>query len=328
MTKPTIQISPLGSTGISVSNVCLGTMTFGGQTAEPEADRIVSLCLERGVNFFDTANVYHAGRSEELLGRLLGERRHSVVLASKVGGLMGAVNDGTPRLLAHQIRSELEASLRRLGTDYLDIYYLHQPDPNSPIEDTLDTLLDLRRQGKIRAIGVSNYASWQVCELLALAARSHSPVAIIGQVMWNVLARGVEREFVPMARRCDVPIVAYNPLAGGLLTGKHTSSAPVVGSRFDGNRQYQDRYWNSANFAAIARLGALAADSGRSLASLALNWLLHHTSCSGILLGASTFQQLHANLNALDEGPLDELMLRVVDQEWIHLKGVAPEYFR
>jgi aryl-alcohol dehydrogenase-like predicted oxidoreductase len=322
-----MQTIQLKHTDLSVSRACLGTMTFGGQTDEATAKRIVARALEAGINFFDTANIYHQGRSEMLLGQALGARRKDVIVASKVRGKMGEGADESG-LSRRAIFRAIEDSLRRLGTDYLDIYYLHQPDYDVPLEETLEAMEELVRQGKVRWPGSSNYASWQVVRMLWLAEKNGWRPAWVTQPMYNLLARGIEQEFLPMAREFGVSTVVYNPLAGGLLTGKHRPEAPLPGTRFDGNRMYLDRYWHPAYFEAVDKLKQIAEGAGRSLVSLALNWLLHHSAADCIILGASRLEQLEQNLAALEEGPLPQEAAAACDRVWEGLRGVTPQYNR
>jgi 1-deoxyxylulose-5-phosphate synthase len=320
----------LPNTGLSVSRICFGTMTFGAQVDEPAAARIFDRCLDAGVNFFDTANVYNAGESERILGRLMAGRRDRIVLASKVRGKMGEAphEQGLSRAA---IMEAIERSLERLATDYLDIYYLHQPDYTVPIEETLEAMDSLVRAGKVRCVATSNYAAWQVCRIHALCEKNGWAVPHVSQPMYNLLARGVEAEYLPMCRELGVSTVVYNPLAGGLLTGKHSGQAPVAGSRFDNpqlGRMYMDRYWHPSQLDAVERLRAAGAAAGRSPVSVALNWLLHHTAADCVILGASRIEQLEENLRALDEGPLPAAVLEECDGVWEALGGVAPKYHR
>jgi len=317
----------LKSTGLNVSRICFGTMTFAGQAAEPEARRMVDLCLDSGVDFLDTANMYNQGASEELLGKIIHGRRGQFVLASKVRMKMGDGPD-MAGLSRGAIFRAIEDSLRRLGTDYLDIYYLHWPDTTVPIEESLEAMDQLVKQGKVRHVASSNYAGWQVAEMLWVAQRNGYQPALITQPMYNVLARAIETEYLQMCQRFGVATIVYNPLAGGLLSGKHQRQAPLPGTRFDKNQLYLDRYWHDADFDAVDALKEIAATAGRSLVSLALNWIYHHTPADGIIVGASRTEQLQENLNALKDGPLDEETLRACDQVWVKLRGPAPNYNR
>lgn len=318
-------MTPLTGTDLRVSRACLGTMTFGSQTDRAAAARMVELCLDGGINFFDTANVYNGGESERILGEILGARRRGVVVASKAGMKVGDHPAGLTRPL---ILAAVEDSLRRLNTDYLDVYYLHLPDWNTPLEESLGALDTLVRQGKVRYAGTSNFASWQICRMMWMAEKHGWHAPRIAQPMYNLLARRIEDEYLPCSKEFGVSNFVYNPLAGGLLTGKQQSETPLPGTRFDGNRMYLERYWHDLNFRAVSRLGEAAAAAGRSLVSVALNWLLHHSPADGIILGASRVEQLEENLRGLEEGPLDPALLGACDEAWQMVKGSAPKYNR
>ena len=317
----------LQHTDLTVSRGCFGTMTFGSQVDEAAARRIVDASIAHGINFFDTANVYNQGVSETILGKALRGRRANVILASKVRGKMGDAPDEAG-LSRAAIRKAIEASLRRLGTDYLDIYYLHQPDYDVSIEETLAAVDELVREGKVRYPASSNYAAWQVAQILAIAERKQHKPAWITQPMYNLLARGVEQEYIPMCKQFGVSTVVYNPLAGGLLTGKQKREAPLAGTRFDNNQMYLSRYWYDAYFDAVHELAVVARDAGRSMVSLALNWLLHHTAADCVILGASRIEQLEENLAAIEEGPLSAETAAACDGIWAKLRGVTPQYNR
>jgi len=322
-----MEIRTLGKTDLRVSRVCLGTMTFGAQADEAAARAMVEFCLDRGVNFFDTANLYNTGASETILGRALRGRRDQVVIASKCAGRMGPGADEAGLSCAAILRAA-EDSLRRLQTDYLDLYYLHWPDYTVAPEETLDALGQLVRSGKVRHVGVSNYAGWQVCRLLWLAEQKNLPAVRVVQPMYNLLARGIESELLPLCREFGLGTVAYNPLAGGLLTGKQTFEAPLPGTRFDKNQAYLDRYWHEQNFAAVRELTDTARASGHSLVSLALNWMLHHTPIDSVIVGASRQVQLEENLRAMEEGPLLAEVVADLDRVWQRVRGPSPKYHR
>ena len=317
----------LQGTDLEVSRLCFGNMTFGGQTDEKEGGRILDACLANGINFIDTANIYNKGASEEMLGMLMGARRGRIVLASKVRGLMGPEPEESGLSRKAMLRA-VDESLKRLRTDYLDLYYLHQPDYAVRIEETLETMDYLVTVGKVRYPAVSNYAAWQVCRMRWLAdARGWKPMRV-AQMMHNLVARGLEQEFVPFAKDFGVSLIVYNPLAGGLLTGKQQRQAPAPGTRFDNNQMYLDRYWRPAFFDAVDELAVVAREAGRPLVSLSLNWLLHHTSTSCVLLGASRLAQLEENLKAAEEGALTQDVLDGCDAIWAKLRGVTPKYNR
>ncbi len=317
----------LKQTDLTVSRVCFGTMTIGGQADEAAGACIIDRCLDAGINFIDTANIYNNGVSESILGRILKGRRDKVVLASKVRGKMGEGPDESGLSRAAILRG-IDESLRRLQTDYLDLYYLHMPDYSAPLEETLAVMDELVRAGKVRYPASSNYAAWQVVRMLWIAEKNGYRPATVTQPMYNLLARGVEQEYMPMCREMGVSTVVYNPLAGGLLTGKQHREAPLPGTRFDGNQLYLDRYWHPAYFDAVAELRQVAERAGRSLVSLSLNWLLHHTDSDCVILGASRIEQLEENLKAMEEGPLAPETVAACDAVWARLRGVTPKYNR
>lgn len=288
---------------------------------------MVSRCIEHGINFFDTANVYNNGESEVFLGNALKGRRDDVVVATKVRGKMGQQPDQSG-LSRHAVMRAVDESLSRLQTDYIDIYYLHQPDYDTPIEETLEAVEQLVRQGKVRFPALSNYSSWQACRMLWIAEELKYRPITIAQQMYNLIARGLEQEFVPMSLDRNVSIIAYNPLAGGLLTGKHAPDAVTPGTRFDNNKMYLDRYWNKADFQAVERLKVAAEQEGRTLVSAALNWLLHHTVADCLILGASRLDQLEENFAAIDDGSLSPDLLNEIEAVWNVLRGPSPVYNR
>jgi 1-deoxyxylulose-5-phosphate synthase len=317
----------LSKTGLKVSRLCFGTMTFGGQTDEPTSVQMIEHCLDAGINFFDTANVYTGGASETMLGRALKGRRHRAALASKVSNKVGDAPD-QKGLSRPAIRRAIDESLKRLETDYLDLYYMHLPDYSTPIAESLAAMEELVKEGKVRHVAQSNYAAWQVTEMQWIAGNNHYHPIVVSQPMYNLLARGIEQEFLPMSQEFGIANVVYNPLAGGLLTGKHSSAEPLRGSRFDKNKMYLDRYWHEDDFSAVEAVRDIAKTSGRSMVSLALCWLLHHTSVECVILGASRLEQLDQNVAAAGEGPLDKETLTALDKVWERLRGVTPKYNR
>jgi aryl-alcohol dehydrogenase-like predicted oxidoreductase len=318
----------LPHTDLKVSQVSFGTMTFGSQSDEAAARRIVDRCLEGGINFFDTANVYNQGQAEIILGKGLAGRRQKVVLATKVRGKMEKAPDETG-LARAAMRKALDASLKRLQTDSVDIYYLHQPDYDVPIEETLAAMDEFVRAGKVRYPAVSNYAAWQVCEIHWTCSKSGFKPPHISQPMYNLLARGIEEEYLPFCKRFGVAVVPYNPLAGGLLAGKHSSqSGPIAGTRFDKNQLYLDRYWHEDYFAAIEELKLVARESGKTLVELSFQWLLSQPQVDSIILGASRLEQLEENLKACEDGVLDQATLARCDAVWERLRGITPKYSR
>ncbi|HET8637776.1 MAG TPA: aldo/keto reductase [Acidobacteriaceae bacterium] len=318
----------LKHTNLKVSRVSFGTMTFGSQADEAAARRMVDRAIEAGVNFFDTANVYNGGRAESILGKALAGRRSRVVVASKVRGKMGEgpEDSGLSRAAIHKA---VEASLKRLETDYLDIYYLHQPDYGVPIEETLEAMDGLVRAGKVRYPAISNYAAWQAAEIHCISAKQGYQAPRISQPMYNLLARGIEEEYIPFCQRFGVGIIPYNPLAGGLLTGKYRREHdPKAGGRFDNNRMYQERYWHDDYFAAVDELAGIAKEAGKTLVELSFQWLLNQETVDSIILGASRLEQLEENLRSCETARLDSATLTRCDEVWKRLRGVVPKYNR
>jgi len=317
----------LPHTDLEVSRFCFGTMTLGKPLDQAGTNQIIGRCLDAGINFFDTANVYNEGMAEALLGNALKGRRDKIVLASKVRFKMGEGADQQGLSRAAILRA-IDESLQRLQTDYLDLYYFHKPDHGVPVEESLEAMESLVKQGKVRYPASSNYAGWEVVEMLWIAKERGWHAPFVSQPMYNLLARGIEQEYLAMCREFGISTVVYNPLAGGLLTGKHRPDTVIPGTRFDNNKLYQDRYWHTQYFIAVERLRQIAQSAGRSLISLSLNWLLHHTMSDVVILGASSLEQLNENLAAGEEGPLTEDVIKACDQVWQDLRGPLPVYNR
>jgi aryl-alcohol dehydrogenase-like predicted oxidoreductase len=322
-----IEKRKLQHTDLEVSRLCFGTMTLGKPLDQAGTNEVIGRCLDAGINFFDTANMYNAGVAETLLGTALKEKRHEVVLASKVFFKMGDAPD-QQGLSRKAIWRAIDESLARLQTDYLDLYYLHAPDHTVPVEESLEAMDSLVRQGKVRYPALSNYAGWGVVQMQWLCKDRGWAAPYVSQPMYNLLARGIEQEYLAMCKEFGVSTVVYNPLAGGLLTGKHRQEVFTAGTRFDNNKLYQDRYWHTQYFQSVERLREIAKSAGRSLVSLALNWLLHHTASDVVILGASSMAQLNENLAAVEEGPLADDALKSCDQVWRDLRGPLPVYNR
>jgi aryl-alcohol dehydrogenase-like predicted oxidoreductase len=289
----------LGDSGLQVSLVGVGCNNFA-ERLDLEASRaVVDKAIELGATFFDTADVYgKLGGSEDYLGRILGERRRQVVLCTKFGVSMtpGVTAKDTSR---RYIMTAVEASLRRLRTDYIDVYMLHRPDAVTPIEETLRALEDLIGQGKVRTIGCSNLPAWQVVEAHWTSVHHGLHRFVCAQDEYSLLARSPERELIPALERCGAGLLPYFPLASGLLSGKYRRDAPLpAGSRIGDFRQYQDRHLSEANWAIVERLRDFAAQRGHTLLELAFSWLASRPCVSSIIAGASTPGQLEQNVNA------------------------------
>lgn len=310
----------LKGTGATVSRISLGTMTFGAQADEATSQRMVDTAIDGGVNFFDTADAYGKGRSEEILGKALKGRRDSVVLASKVCNPLGPNPRDGGLHRWHVIRG-VEASLQRLQTDCLDICYLHRPDRDTPLQETLAAMDTLVQQGKVIYVGMSNYAAWQVCRGQWLSQVNHWAAPVVLQIPYNLIARSIDEECAEFTQAMQVGVTAYNPLAAGLLTGKHTrQSTPAKGTRFDTNKNYKERFWHDSNFDAVEQLSAIAADAGVSLTELALQFLLSRRVVDSVIIGASRLEHLEQNLQAA-EGRLDQGVLDACDTVWQQLRG-------
>ena len=305
-----MQSVKLGRTGLKVSRLCLGTMTFGLQVDESRAVAILDAAHDLGIDFIDTADVYplggdlsSVGRTEEIVGRWLKGRRSSFILATKCSGQMGpkAFQGGNSR---KHIVEALEGSLRRLGTDYVDLYQLHRYDPDTPIEESLSALSDLVRAGKVRYIGASNFLAYQLARAQGIADANRLAKFDTIQPRYNLLFREFERELFPLCGLDDIGVISYNPLAGGMLTGKHgASGAPTPGTRFTlGSAQglYQQRYWHDRAFEAVAAISEVAASLGLGIATLALAWVLQNPVVTAPIIGASAPEQLKETVAALD----------------------------
>ena len=314
-------------TDMWISRVVLGTMTFGSQVDESEARQMVDRSLAAGINMFDTANAYNAGESERMLGAALEGRRSEVLIATKVFNPMGEAPDDKG-LSKSAIHKAIDASLERLRTDYVDVYYFHQPDRATPIEESLAAMDALVEAGKVRHLGVSNYAAWQVSEINCLHAGQGHPPVLVSQQMYNLLARRVEEEYASYSERANLFDIVYNPLAGGLLTGKHTAgSTPQQGTRFS-QEMYRRRYWDEAHFDAVEQLRSVASDAGLSLVELSFRWLLSRSLVDAVLVGASSIEHLESNLAACEGSSLDQEVSRRCDEVWADLRGPAAAYNR
>ncbi|MDE3095654.1 MAG: aldo/keto reductase [Chloroflexota bacterium] len=293
---------PLGRTGVKVSQLCLGCMMFGGKTAPDDAYAIIDRAIDAGINFIDTANVYSLGRSEETTGEALKRngKRHSIVLATKVHGTMGEgpLESGNNR---RHIIEQCEASLRRLQTDYIDLYQIHRPQPDTPIDETLRALDDLVRAGKVRYIGSSTFAAWQLVESLWVAKELGLNRFVCEQPPYNLLDRRIERELLPMARTYGFAIIPWSPLGGGLLTGKYKrGEEPPEGARFaDTSNPLYRRRLNDRIYDVVEALGEMAAAKGVTMSQLALAWCMQQPGVTSPIIGPRTMEQFEDNMGAL-----------------------------
>jgi aryl-alcohol dehydrogenase-like predicted oxidoreductase len=317
----------MGRTGLQVSTFCLGTMNFGSQVDEKGATQIIERALDAGVNFFDTADVYTRGRSEEIVGKILKKKRDSIVLATKVRAKSGeGANDSG--LSRKHIMKGIENSLRRLQTDYIDIYYAHMPDHDTPLEETIRTMSDLVQQGKIRYIACSNYTAWELCKSLWISDRYNQARFECIQPPYNLVTRDIESELLPFCNSEGIGVCVYNPLAAGILTGKHDpKNPPAEGGRFtlEGiGKNYYNRYWNEVNFKAVELLRKIAGEHGRNLAQFSLAWVFNNESVTATICGASSLVQLEQNLEAT-EIHLSKEELIACDDIWQQIR--PPRFF-
>jgi len=310
---------------MAVSRLCLGTMTFGYQCDERESFAILDAAMEHGISFMDTADAYPAGgdlatngRTEEIIGDWMAGRgcRDDVILATKFFAPMGRQrwNRGGSR---KHVMDAIDASLRRLQTDYVDLYQIHFPDDRTPIEETLGALDDLVRLGKVRYVGCSNFDAWQLARANGIAAANGLRRFDSVQPRYSLLFRNYERDLFPLCELDDIAVIPYNPLAGGFLSGKHSKQeGPQEGTRFAlGNAaaRYQERYWKDQQFDTVEELRPIAAAAGIGLVELALAWVLQNAAITSPIIGASRPEQLDAPVAALDVRLDDDLLAQLDD---------------
>ncbi|NOV26480.1 aldo/keto reductase [Cupriavidus necator] len=311
----------LGNTGLHVSRLCLGTMTFGSNADESESVAILDAATEAGVNFIDTANRYPSdapderkGLTEEIIGRWLKGRRQRFIVTTKAGGPMGPLpwDAGTSR---KHLLDAVDASLARLGTDYVDLFQLHRDDPSTPLDETLEALDTIVRSGRARYVGVSNWGAWRIARALGRSEALQLVKPVTVQPRYNLLFRQFERDLFPMCEAENLATLCYNPLAGGLLTGKYLKGAPPeAATRFGAGSTaaaYRQRYWHEKEFEAVGRIMNVAHGAGISPERLAVAWLLAQRGVTCAVLGVSRASQLSQVLLAgdtkLDEQVLDQL---------------------
>lgn len=326
----TLTTTNLGKTGLTVSRLCLGTMTFGFQTDEETSRRILDTAADYGINFLDTADVYPlggglatVGNTEEIIGRWLKGKRQYFILATKCVGKVGTPpwDQGASR---KHILDAIDASLRRLGTDYIDLYQLHSDDRSTPLDETLEALDTIVRSGKARYIGVSNFLAYRLSRALGRADVRNLTRFVSIQPRYNLLYREIERELLPLAQEEGLGVIPYNPLAGGLLTGKHNiAQGPTSGSRFTlgaAAERYQERYWHEREFNTVESLRTVADLAGLSLTTLAVAWVLSNPIITAPIIGASRPEQLADSFKALE--------LKIDDPLKQKLDNLTAEYRR
>lgn len=305
-----MQYRLLGPTGLKVSSLCLGTMSFGGESDEASSSSMFHRARERGINVFDTADVYQGGESERILGRLIGPCRDEVVLKSKAYFPTGRDVNARGSSRFHLVRA-VEASLRRLGTDRLDLFYLHRFDEHAALDETLRALDDLVHQGKVLYLGASNFSAWQFMKAQGVtAARGLTPLVAL-QPMYNLVKRQAEVELLPMAASELIAVFPYSPLGGGLLSGKYKRDQRPNEGRLQRVKMYTDRYAEPSYFETAERFSALAEELGLHPASLAIAWVMSHPAVTAPILGARDLGQLEPALAALEVPMTSELRARI-----------------
>lgn len=325
-----MKIRNLGKTGLKVTELCLGTMTFGNQADKKISFEILDKAYNAGINFIDTADVYpigrgyeSAGRTESIIGEWLKGKRDDIVLASKCFFPTGPGPNDSGMSRKH-IMNAIDKSLERLGTDHLDLYQIHNFDPNSPIEEMMSAFDDLVDQGKILYVGVSNWRSWQVVKANCISEKKNYSHIVSVQPRYNLLFRMIEEDLIPMASDEGIGIITYNPLAGGMLTGRYTkSTGPEEGTRFTlGNNSgtlYQDRYWQKATFEVVEKYLSWCREQDLDPISTAIHWVTQQFGITSAIIGASRPEQLDASLLAPDIPDLTSTQLRWLDDLWFSL---------
>ncbi len=289
----------LGRTGVLVSELCFGTMSFGSEADETESARMFNKCRTAGINFFDCSNNYGAGRAEEILGKLIGNCRDQVIITSKVSQRVGKDLNALGSSRRH-IMLAVEQSLARLKTDRIDVYFIHHFDPLTPIDETLRALDDLVRQGKVLYLGVSNWAAWQIAKALGISAKNGLARFECIEPMYNLVKRQAEIEILPLAESEKLGVIAYSPLGAGLLSGKYSQAfKPPVG-RIVENNQYSQRYSNSLYYEIAEHFTNFAHELGVNPVTLAISWVQSHPAITAPIIGARNTTQLEDSLAAAD----------------------------
>jgi len=294
-----VRTSYLGKTGVKVSRLALGAMSFGGEADEATSAQIWRIARDAGVNLIDTADVYNEGRSEEIVGRLMREERDRLVLATKAYYPTGPDPNARGTSRYHLVRA-VEASLRRLATDRIDLYYLHRFDDITDPGETLRAIDDLVRAGKILYPACSNFAAWQIAHSLGLAAAAGWAPLVAVQPMYNLAKRQVEVEILPMAQALGIGVIPYSPTGGGLLTGKYGAGRAPESGRLLDNKMYRTRYSDPAVYQLADRFCALAAELGHAPATLSIAWVASHPAVTSVLVGGRSVEQLTQTLAAAD----------------------------
>ena len=304
-----MQYRPLGRTGVKVSEICLGAMMFGGRTSPEDGIAIIDAAIDRGINFIDTANVYNQGHSEEVVGEALKRRgRDRIVLATKVHGNMDSEDPNGNGNSRRHIIQQCEASLRRLQTDWIDLYQLHRPQADIPIDETLRALDDLVRDGKVRYVGTSTFAAWQLVESFWVSDKQNLVRFICEQPPYNLLDRRIERELIPVAQQYGMAVIPWSPLGGGLLTGKYRRGEPLPeDGRFTlSTAPMHRRRMTESLYDLVEAMEPMAQGKGCTMSQLALAWVLRQPGVTSPIIGPRTMEQFVDNMGALDVDFSDE----------------------
>lgn len=330
MSEPTaLPTIALPGVDVPMTTAVLGTMSFGDTADESATAAVFEAAMSAGITGVDTANGYAKGTTEGLIAPLVKRYRDRIVLATKAGMPHPDAGENSP-LSAAGLRASVEGSLRRLRVDVIDLFYLHQPDRSADLDETLSTVAQLQDEGKIRALGVSNYSAWLVGDVAATAARVGASAPVVAQNVYNMLARRIEDEWAEFARTHHVLTMCYNPLAGGLLAAPPDPSGQAP-SRFSTSvlaDMYKQRYWTPELLVAVQELAAVSTRAGLSLPELAMRWVISQPVTDAVLLGGGKTGHLLANLRAIDDGPLPQDVLQECERVIAPLRGPMPMYTR
>ena len=302
----------LGNTGVKVSSLCFGTMSFGGIADEATSKQMFYACRDAGINFFDCADVYEGGKSESILGKFIADCRDEVVITSKVYFKTGKDINAMGASRYHIVRA-LEGSLKRLNTSYIDLYFIHRFDDKTPIEETLRALDDLVSQGKILYIGASNFAAWQIAKALGISDKMGWTKFVCIQPMYNLVKRQAEVEILPMAQSENLGVISYSPLGGGLLSGKYKRDKKPQEGRLSENKMYQVRYGDQWMFDVAENFSNLARQEGYHPASLAIAWTGAHSGITAPIIGARNVEQLEPCIKATEIILSEDLYQQISD---------------
>lgn len=310
-----MQYTTLGSTGVTVSRLCFGTMSFGGDADEAMSAKMFARCRDAGINFFDCANVYAGGKSEEILGRLMKGSRDELVITSKVGMPTKGADPNGQGLSRRYIMQQIDGSLRRLGTDYIDVYFCHRDDLAVPQEQILRTMDDLIKSGKVRYIGASNWSAWRIARSLGISEREAINKVSVIQPMYSLAKRTAEVEILPLVKHENIGAISYSPLGGGLLTGKYLDKKPEVG-RLATNAMYQKRYKEGIYHDIARRFTDYAREQGKHPATLAVAWVKANPAITAPIIGARNLEQLEPSLAAGN--------YEMSQEQWQAIAGLTP----